>query len=153
MRLIRAYLLREMLQPTGMALILFTFILLVGNLVKLADLLINKGVPVFSILQMFSLLIPTLLSHTVPMAVLTGTLLAFGRLSGDREILAMRTSGISLWAIAAPVLVVAVICSPGLTPITDRIVPWSHYATRQLLADIGISNPTAFMEPGTFIKE
>ncbi len=136
-----------------MALVLFTFILLVGNLVKLADLLINKGVPVFSIFQMFGLLVPTLLSHTVPMAALTGTLLAFGRLSSDREILAMRTSGVSLIALAIPVLTVGGILSLGLIPINDRIVPWSHYATRQLLAEIGIRNPTAFLEPGTFIKE
>ena len=153
MRILRIYLLKELLQPTGMALILFTFILLVGNLVKLADLLINKGVSILATLQMFSLLVPSLLSHTVPMAVLTGTLLAFGRLSSDREILAMRTSGVSLFSIAAPILIVAFTLSLGLIPINDQVVPWSHYATRQLLADIGIRNPTAFLEAGTFIKE
>ncbi|MBI3616303.1 MAG: LptF/LptG family permease [Candidatus Omnitrophica bacterium] len=153
MRILRFYLLKELLQPTGMAMVLFTFILLVGNLVKLADLLVNKGVPILAILQMFSLLVPALLSHTVPMAVLTGTLLAFGRLSSDREILAMRTSGVSLLSIAAPILVVAFTLSLGLIPINDQVVPWSHYAGRRLLADIGIRNPTAFLEGGTFIKE
>ncbi|MBI3333571.1 MAG: LptF/LptG family permease [Candidatus Omnitrophica bacterium] len=153
MRILRLYLLKEMLQPTWMALVLFTFILLVGNLVKLADLLVNKGVSPLAILEMFGLLIPSLLSHTVPMAALTGTLLAFGRLSGDREILAMRTSGVSLLALALPVLLVGLTFSVGLIPINDRVVPWSHYATRQLLKDIGIRNPTAFLEPGTFIKE
>jgi len=87
------------------------------------------------------------------MAVLTGTLLAFGKLSSDREILAMRTSGVSLWALAFPILVVGLILSLGLIPINDRVVPWSHYAIRQLVKEIGIRNPTAFLEPGTFIKE
>ena len=153
MRILRTYLLRELLQPTGMSLVLFTFILLVGNLVKLADLLVNKGVSVLAILQMFSLLVPTLMSHTVPMAVLTGTLLAFGKLSSDREILAMRASGISLWSIALPVITVGFIVSLALVPVNDRVVPWTHYATRQLLGEIGIRNPTAFLEAGTFIKE
>ena len=153
MRILRTYILKELLQPTAMALVLFTFILLVGNLVKLADLLINKGVSLFAIAQMFSLLIPTLMSHTVPLGVLTGTLLAFGKLSGDREILAMRTSGISLLAIAMPVLTVGFIVSLALIPINDRVVPWSHYATRQLFKEVGIRNPTAFLEPGTFIRE
>ena len=153
MRLLRTYILKELLQPTLMALVMFTFILLIGNLVKLADLLINKGVPILSIFQMFGLLVPTLLSHTFPMACLTGTLLAFGRLSSDREILAMRTSGVSLIALAIPVLIVGLILSLALIPINDRIVPWSHYATRRLLAEIGIRNPTAFLEPGTFVKE
>jgi len=152
-KILRTYILKELLQPTLMALVLFTFILLVGNLVKLADLLINKGVSPLNILQMFGLLVPTLLSHTVPMAALTGTLLSFGRLSSDREVLAMRTSGVSLWAIAFPVLTVGLTLSLGLIPINDRVVPFSHYATRQLLQEIGIRNPAAFLEPGTFIKE
>jgi lipopolysaccharide export system permease protein len=153
MRIIRIYLIRELLKPIGMSLILFTFILLVGNLVKLADLLVNKGVSVLHIAHLFALLVPTLLSHTVPMAVLTGTLLAFGRLSSDREILAMRASGISLLALSLPLLTVGTIVSLGLVPINDRVVPLSHYETRKLLVDIGIKNPTAFLEAGTFIKE
>ena len=153
MRILRTYILKELFQPTIMGLVLFTFVLLIGNLVKLADLLINKGVSILAILQMFGLLIPSLLSYTVPMAALTGTLLAFGKLSSDREILAMKASGISLLPIVAPVLVVGLILSLGLISINDRLVPWTHYATRQLLQEIGIRNPTAFLEAGTFIKE
>ena len=153
MKILRTYILKELLQPTGMALILFTFVLLVGNLIKLAELMVNKGVAVVAIVQMFGLLIPSLLSYTVPMAALTGTLLAFGKLSSDREILAMKASGISLFSIAAPVLTIGFILSMVLIPINDRVVPWTHYATRQLLQDIGIRNPAAFLEAGTFIKE
>lgn len=153
MKILRNYILREMLQPTVMALGLFTFILLVGNLIRLTDLLVNKGVSPFAILEMFALLVPTLLCYTVPMAVLTGTLLAFGKLSSDREILAMKACGISFPAIAAPVMLVGFLVSLALVPINTQIVPWSHYAMRQLMFDIGIRNPTAFLEAGTFIKE
>ena len=153
MKILRNYLLRELLQPTGMAFVLFTFVMLVGNLVKLTDLLVNKGVSPLAILQMFGLLIPTLLGYTIPISVLTGTLLAFGKLSSDREILAMRASGISFPAIASPVLLVGLTVSLFLVPVNTQVVPWSHFATRQLLVDIGIRNPAAFLEPGTFIKE
>lgn len=153
MKIIRSYLLRELLQPTLAALVLFTFVMLVGNLIKLTDLLINKGVSLFSIVEMFVLLVPSLLSYTVPMAVLTGTLLAFGKLSSDREILAMKASGISFFSIAAPILLLGLLISVALVPINTHIVPWSHYATRRVLLDIGIRNPTAFLEAGTFIKE
>ena len=153
MRILRTYILKELLQPTAMALVLFTFVLLVGNLVKLTDLLINKGVSPLSILEMFALLVPSLLSYTLPMAVLTGTLLAFGKLSSDREILAMKASGVSFYSISAPVILLGFLVSIGLIPINTHVVPWSHYATRQLLVEIGIRNPTAFLEGGTFIKE
>ena len=153
MRILRTYLLKELLQPTAMALVLFTFVLLVGNLFKLTDILINKGIPFLAILKMFALLIPSLFSYTIPMAVLTGTLMAFGKLSSDREILAMRTSGVSLFSIALPVLFAGFLLSMALVPMNAQIVPWSHYATRQLLLDIGIRNPAAFLEGGTFIRE
>ena len=58
MRILRTYILRELLQPTLMALVLFTFVLLVGNLVKLTDLLINKGVSPLAIGQMFATAFP-----------------------------------------------------------------------------------------------
>lgn len=153
MHLLRRYVLRELLGPCLMAFVIFTFVLVVGNLVKLADLLVNKGVPFTDVVHLFLLLIPALLSHTVPMAILTGTMLAFGRLSSDQEITAMQASGVSLWGLAVPVAIVGLITSVGLVLINDRVVPQTHYATRKVLEQIGIRNPAAYIEPGTFVKE
>jgi len=153
MQILRRYLLWELLGPCLLAFVIFTFVLVVGNLVKLADLLVNKGVPLTDVVRLFALLIPTLLSHTVPMALLTGTLLAFGRLSSDREITAMHASGVSLWALAVPVAVVGLLVSAGLVVINDRVVPATHFATRKVLEAIGVRNPAAYIEPGTFVKE
>ncbi|PIQ83056.1 MAG: LPS export ABC transporter permease LptF [Candidatus Omnitrophica bacterium CG11_big_fil_rev_8_21_14_0_20_64_10] len=153
MRILRGYILKELLQPSAMALLLFTFVMLVGNLVKLADLLVNKGISPLDILQLFGLLIPSLLIYTVPMALLTGTLLAFGKLSSDREILAMKASGIGLFPIALPVLIVGLLVSLAMVPINAEAVPWSHFVARQLGVKVVTENPTAFLEPGRFIKE
>lgn len=136
-----------------MALVVFTFVLVMGNLVKLADLLVNKGVPLTDVGKLFALLVPTLLSHTVPMAILTGTLLAFGRLSSDQEITAMQASGVSLWSLAMPVVIAGAVAGTGLVLINDRVVPATHFATRRVLEVIGIRNPAAYIEPGTFVKE
>lgn len=152
MKILRTYLLKELARPTAATLVLFTFVLLVGNLVKLADLLVNKGVSALAILKLFGLLIPSLFVYTIPMAVLTGTLLAFGKLSSDREILAMRASGVSLPKLAFPLLVAGGLLSLALIPINHQLVPWSHYATRRVALEIGIRNPAAFLEAGTFIK-
>ena len=153
MKILRTYLLKELLQPTITAFILFTFVMLVGNLVKLTDLLINRGVSIFSILHLFGLMVPEMLIYTVPMAVLTGTLLAFGRLSSEREILAMKACGISFFSIAWPVLLVGLVCSLALIPINHEVVPWSHYARRKAIPEVILRNPAAFLEPGTFIRE
>ncbi|MBI4227661.1 MAG: LptF/LptG family permease [Candidatus Omnitrophica bacterium] len=153
MSLLRRYILRELLGPCLMAFAIFTFVLVTGNLVKLADLLVNKGVPLWDVLRLFSLLIPSLLSHTVPMAILTGTLLAFGRLSSDQEITAMQASGVSLWSLAVPVAAAGVVASLLLVFVNDHLVPTSRFATRKVLEQIGIRNPAAYLEPGVFVKE
>lgn len=153
MRILRSYILQELLGPCLMAFIVFTFVLVVGNLVKLADLLVNKGVPLIDVLRLFTLLIPTLLSHTVPMAILTGTLLAFGRLSSDQEITAMQASGVSVMSLAVPVVMAGFIVSIGLVLVNDQVVPATHFATRRVLEEIGVRNPAAYIEPGTFVKE
>src|SRR3989338_1218061 len=123
MQILRRYVLRELFGPCLMAFVVFTFVLVIGNLVKLADLLVNKWVPLWDVLQLFGLLVPSLLSHTVPMAILTGTLLAFGRLASDQEITAMQASGVSPWSLAIPVAVVGVIASLALVLVNDQFVP------------------------------
>lgn len=153
MSLLHRYILRELVGPCLMAFTIFTLVLVTGNLVKLADLLVNKGVPPWDVLRLFGLLIPSLLSHTVPMAILTGTLLAFGRLSNDQEITAMQASGVSLWHLAAPVAAVGLVVSLGLVLVNDHLVPNSRFATRRVLEEIGIRNPAAYLEPGVFVKE
>ncbi len=153
MKILRNYILGEVLKAFGLTITVFTFVMLVGNMVKIVDMIINKGVNVFYVIKLFSFMIPYLLSYTIPMAMLTATLLVFGRFSGDNEITAMRASGVSLYNITAPVLILGLLLSLGSLYINDRLVPKSHFATRKTLRDIGIRRPAAYIEAGTFIKE
>ncbi len=153
MRLLRTYVLKEFFHQFVIMLSVFTFVLLVGNLVKLADLLINKGVHPSYVAQLFLNLLPYLLSYAIPMSVLTGTLLAFGRLAADNEITAMRATGITLYRIGVPMAVLGLIFSILCLWIHDRWMPEARFASRRLLKEIGVKRPTAYLEPGTFIKD
>ena len=152
MRILRNYVLKEMLGPLLATLSVFTFVLLIGNMFKLADLLINKGVDIRDIIRLFFYLIPYILSYTIPMALLTATMLCFGRLASDNEVTAMRASGISLYKIGAPIIVCAFIISLGSVYLNDRILPASHFASYKLVKGVALKNPTAYLEAGTFIK-
>ena len=153
MKILRSYILREHIGPFVMAMTVFTFMLLVGNLVKLADLIINKGVGFSYVWRFFLYLIPFLLSYTIPMAMLTATLLAFGRLSQDNELTALRATGVSFWKLIVPCLCTAVVASLFLIVLNDRILPETHLASRKMLKELGLKRPTAYLEPGTFIKD
>jgi len=153
MKLLRAYLLREHAAPFFVVLGGLTAVLLVGNIVKFAELVIAKGVSVFDILRLIIYLIPYMLTFTIPMACLIAMVLAFGRLSADYELIAMRASGVPPLRLVWPMLVVGLIISLMLLIINDRVVPDSRLAFRRQLKTIGIKQPTAYLEAGTFIKE
>jgi len=153
MKILRSYILKETLKAFALAMLILTFVLMVGNIVKIADSIINKGVQLIYVLKLFLFLMPYMLSYTIPMAILTATLLVFGRLSSDNEIVAMKASGISLFKIAFPVLMLGLLLSLASFHINDKLVPKARFATRKTIRDIGIRRPTAFLEAGTFIKD
>ena len=153
MRLLRAYVLREHLSPFIVTLSGLTAALLIGNIVKFAELVIAKGVSVLDILRLLLYLIPYLLSFTIPMAALIAMVLAFGRLSSDYELIAMRACGIPPARLVLPCLTVALVLSSLVLVLNDRVIPAAHLAFRRQLKSIVIKRPTAYLEAGTFIKE
>ena len=111
MRILRDYILKEFFHSFLISLVVFTFAFLIGNVIQIANLVINKGVSVVAVFKLLFFMIPWLLSFTFPMASLTSVILTFGRFSNDGELTAMRSSGVSLYRIAFPVLMLGAIIS------------------------------------------
>lgn len=152
MKILRDYILKEFFHSFFLSVIVFTFVLLVGNIIQLADLVINKGVDPFSVLKLFFFLIPWLLSFTLPIAALTAVILTFGRLSGDGELTAIRASGIGLFRISSPLLILGIIFSFLAFFMNDQVSPAASFASRRVVKEIGMKNPMAALEEGTFIR-
>lgn len=152
MKILRDYFLREFIGPFVLALGVLTFVMILGNLIKIAELIINKGVDPLTVIKLFLFMIPYLMTYIVPIAALTAVLLALGRLSGDNELVALRASGINLFALIVPLLIIALILSLMLVIFNDRVIPYAHYASRKTLLEVGIKNPAAALEPGVFIN-
>ncbi len=150
---IHRYILKEIATPTALSLLIFTFVLLMGKLPKLAELIINKGVPAGEILQLFSYLLPTFFVITVPLSFLLGILLAFGRLSADSEFIALKASGISLYTLVKSVFVLAILFSLLTAFITIKLEPSSKRAFRNKLFKIAASNASVNVKPGIFNDE
>ena len=153
MRILRTYILQEHLGPFFVTMGGLTAVMLVGNIIKSMELVVAKGVSPFDILRLMIYRIPDMLSFTVPMACLIAMVLAFGRLSADYELIAMRASGVAPIRLVFPIFMVGLVISALLLIVNDRLVPASHLAFRRQLKAIGIKRPTAYLEAGTFIKE
>ncbi|MEA3545175.1 MAG: LPS export ABC transporter permease LptF [Thermodesulfobacteriota bacterium] len=150
---IHRYILKEISAPTLLSLLIFTFVLLMGKIPRLAELVINKGVPATEIFQLFGYLLPTFFSVTIPLSFLLGILLAFGRFSADSEFIALKASGISLYNLVKPVLLLAILFSLITAWITIRIEPASKTAFRGKLFQIASSSASISVKPGVFNDE
>ncbi len=152
MKILRTYLIKEFLGPLFLGLGVLTFVMLLGNLIKIAELVINKGVDIVSVSKLFLFMIPYLLTYTLPIAALTAVLLSLGRFSSDNEIIAIRAAGINLFGLISPLLVTSLILSLILVIFNDKVIPYAHFASRKTMMEVGIKNPTAALEPGVFIN-
>lgn len=130
----------------------FTFVLSIGGLFKLTDL-VTRGVPAGPIFRVFLSGLPSALGFAIPISAITATLLVFGRLSADSEITAMRACGISLWQVARWMLPVAALLVFACLYINSELVPRSHYARRTATALLGVINPVDLIEEGRTIRD
>lgn len=150
---IHRYIAREIAVPTLLGLLIFTFVLLMGRILKLVELVVNKGVPLGEILQLFAFLLPAFLVITLPLAFLLGVLLGFGRLSADNEVVALRASGIPIYGMLRPVLVLAVACSLITGWLTLYGEPAGQTAFRDQIFEIVSSRANVGILPRVFNDE
>jgi len=127
------YLAREVLATFSLGVVIFTGVLLMSRMLKLADMVVSKGVPLTDILLMITYLIPNFALITIPMSLLLAVLLVFSRLSGDSEIIAIKASGVSLYGLLPPILAIAT-AAYALTALTAvYALPKGHTAFKELL--------------------
>jgi lipopolysaccharide export system permease protein len=152
-RLLSSYILKLHLVPCLLGFGVVTFILVMDVLFDYLDLVVNRGVAVSVVLQLFLLSLGYIIALSVPCAVLVAALMTFGRLSQDNEITALRASGVHLGSVLAGPLFAALIISLGLVGFNNYVLPESNHAFANLLIDIGRMRPTVKLQEGTFITD
>src|SRR5258705_12245872 len=88
----------------------FTFVLMLARMLKqLSEMLVNRQVGLHVVGWFILLVMPYVLSFSLPMAMLAAALLVFGRMSADNEITAIRASGVGLGRVGSPVILRALL--------------------------------------------
>ncbi len=133
------YVVREIWPPTGVGLLLFTFILLLDQITNLMKVLVSRGADLATVFRAFAYLLPSIFSVTIPMAFLMGVLLAFGRLASDSEIVALRASGISPARLLRPVIALSVAMGLATFWIVAVALPAANQAYREIIFALIVS--------------
>ncbi|UCB53428.1 MAG: LptF/LptG family permease [Candidatus Zixiibacteriota bacterium] len=153
MKILYRYVFREHVGPFFFGLSVIMFILVMDFILEVLNMIIGKGLNAFTILQVFVLNLAWMLALAVPMAVLVATLMAFGRLSQDNEITALKASGVSIYRLVLPALTTSVIIAGGMAFFNDRVLPELNHHARLLMTDIHQKRPTWNLKENVFIDD
>ena len=135
-----------------MALLILLFVLLTNFLLRSLEKFLGKGLDFFLILEYVFFNLAWILALAVPMAVLIATLMAFGRLSADNEISAMRSVSVSYMRLLFPALVFGSFVAGFMMYFNNQILPEMNHKARMLTSDISRKRPDLDFEVGYFIE-
>ncbi|MEE3397117.1 MAG: LptF/LptG family permease, partial [Succiniclasticum sp.] len=135
LRLLDKYVLKELLYPFVFGVASFSSIFIASSLLfKIVQYITTYGAPIPTVARLFLYSLPEIVNYTFPMAVLLATLMAFGKLSGNSEIVAMKSGGVSYYRIVAPVIIVGFVVSIFSVIWAEKVVPPSKHEAKQILA-------------------
>jgi lipopolysaccharide export system permease protein len=133
---ISRYLLFEIITNFFVGIIIFSFVLLTGRTFQLADLIVNKGMSVFILVKLFGMMLPFFLVFTIPMSLALAVILTFGRASYDYEIIALKSSGVSLYQLLRPVLLFSIFAWVLTLYLTIFVTPTSNFHLRKFIVSV-----------------
>ena len=150
MRLLDRLILREMATAFLVGLMVFTFVLLTNKILRLVELIVNKGVGILTVLKLFLYIIPYSLVVTIPMSVLLATLATFTRLSADGELIAMRGAGLGPTRLTRPAFAFGILTTVLALVISIWILPYSNQAFKGLVFDMARRQVAVGIQEGVF---
>jgi lipopolysaccharide export system permease protein len=153
MRIIDRYVIREVLLPFVIALLVFTFILIVPSMMQYAEAFIAKGVETSIVLRAMATLLPSSLALSIPSALLIALLIAFGRLSADREFVAMQACGVSVARLLRPVGIISIVGWAATSYVMLEALPAANQAFREIAYKVLAQRAEGEVKPRVFFDE
>jgi LPS export ABC transporter permease LptF/LPS export ABC transporter permease LptG len=153
MRLIDRYIVREIVLPFLISLVVLTFLLILPFIIEQAEMLIAKGVAWPIVLRLMATLVPATLGLTIPMALLMAILVAFGRLSGDREIVVLMACGVSPIRLLRPVLILSSLAAAATLWVMIEAIPDANQTYREITQRLVADRAEGQVRPREFFAD
>ena len=129
------------------------FVLLMQFLWRYIDELVGKGLHWTIIAEFLFYVSATLVPMALPLAILLASIMTFGNMGENYELLAMKAAGISLQRIMKPLIILVILISLGAFYFSNNIMPIASLKTATLLRDIKKQNPELILKEGIFTND
>ncbi len=153
MKVTHRYILLELAGPFVFSLTLLTFILFMRQMVLLFPKFAGKDLAWSVIGELMLLSLPFIVALVLPMSVLLGVIMAFGRLSADNEITAYKALGVPAHNLMWAPLAASALLAASAVWFNDRVLPETNHMYRQILIDIAYLKPTLQLEEGVLMDD
>ena len=154
MRILHRHVLAETAFASLVATGAFVFLMVTSNVLnQVAGAMTSGRISGEDGLMLVALLFPGVIPYALPLGVLTGVLMAFGRMSSQHELTAMKAAGLGLPAIARPVLVFAGALALLSAWLNLEVAPACNTEFRRLLVGSARENPAAIIAPGELNRQ
>jgi LPS export ABC transporter permease LptG/LPS export ABC transporter permease LptF len=147
------YVFKEILPPFFLALLIFTFLLVLPPVMDYLENLLAKGVTWGTAVKILWTLLPQALGLTIPMAVLVGILVGLGRMSGDRESVALLACGVSPYRLLRPIGVLAVLSAVATGYVMIVAIPNSNQTFREITFTVVSQRVETEIQPRVFFQD
>ena len=150
LKILDRYVVREVLLPFFLGLIMITFVLLMPPILEQGERLIEKGVSGMIVARVLATLLPQALGVAIPMALLLGILIGLGRLSADREFVALQACGISIFRMLRPVALLAFLGTAATAYVMIVALPDANQSFREITFNLLASQAEHDVKPRVF---
>jgi lipopolysaccharide export system permease protein len=152
MKIFERYILKENLGPFLISLMVITFVMMLDYLLDLMNLVIEKHLDAGTVLTLFGLSLPYMLALSIPMSVLTASIMSFGRLSVDNELVAFKSCGINVYSLLRPTVIIAALLSVFMIYFNNTVLPDANHRLKNLISNVTARRPISVIKPGAFTE-
>jgi len=153
MKRLHLYIIKSFIGPFFVTLVISLFVLLMQFLWVYLDELVGKGLEFSIILEFIVYTMAMLMTNALPLAMLLASIMTFGDLGENNELLAMKAAGISLYRIMKPVIILSIFLSIGSFYFYNQVIPVSYKKLIALMSSIRQLRPEIIVKEGVFSNE
>lgn len=154
MKLLDRYVGNSVVVAATFGVIVLSLVLVLGNLFKeVLDLIINHDVPLKYVLLFMLYVLPFSFTFTIPWGFLTALLLAFGRMSADNELIALKANGVSVTRTCLPVFIIALVLTGFCFFINAEVAPRAEKQMMNMIFQIATSNPMSMFSADEVVDQ